>query len=180
MTWIKDHVIEIIALLVSMASAIASIATGLGNAFRTEPLALLTWTIFLLVIGLNAGWLLRGIINVVTSSGLHYLNGRRAVEYIENQPDVFKEIIRDAFDNGGVCYELLLDSDMRILASRGFFEAPDVHDVVSECTWALKPKVIELIEKHPECLMTSGRDDIHQSKEHSYSRENTTSPWQKS
>lgn len=159
MTWIKDHVIEIIALLVSMASAIASIATGLGNAFRTEPLTLLTWTIFLLVIGLNVGWLLRGIINDVTSSGLHYLNGRRDVEYFENQPDVFKEIIRDAFDNGGVCYEPLLDSEMRILAARGFFEAPDVHDVISECAWTLKPKVIEMIKRHPECLLVDEYGD---------------------
>ena len=116
MTWVKDHAIEIIALLVSMASAITSIATGLGNAFRTEPLALHTWTVFLLVVGINAGWLIRGIITVIASSGLQFMNERHAVKYLENQPDAFKEIIRDALENDGVYYEQFLDSDMRILA----------------------------------------------------------------
>jgi len=55
MKWVKDHAIEIITLLVSVASAITSIATGLGNVFRTEPLALTAWTVFLLVIGISAG-----------------------------------------------------------------------------------------------------------------------------
>ena len=45
MTWVKDHAVEIIALLVSLASAITSVATGLGNAFKAEPLALLTLTV---------------------------------------------------------------------------------------------------------------------------------------
>ena len=165
MTWVKDHAVEIIALLVSMASAITSIATGLGNAFRTEPLALFAWTVFLLVIGISAGWLLRGIITVIADSSLYFLNGRRAVEYLDNQPDAFKEIIRGAVENGGVCYEQFLDSNMRILVSRGLFEAPDVHDPFSESTWALKPKVIKLIERHPECLTTSRKDAVNQSEE---------------
>ena len=93
------------------------------------------------------------------------MNDRHAVKYLENQPDVFKEIIRNAYDNGGVCYELILDSNMRILTSRGFFEAPDFYDPISECTWALKPKVIELIEKHPKCLMASKKDFTYQSEE---------------
>ena len=165
MTWVKDHAIEIIALLVSMASAITSIATGLGNAFRTEPLALHTWTAFLLVVGINAGWLIRGIITVIASSGLQFMNERHAVKYLENQPDAFKEIISDALENDGVYYEQFLDSDMRILASRGIFEAPNVNVGISECTWALKPKVIELIRKHPECLMASKKDTVNQSEE---------------
>lgn len=57
MTWVKDHAVEIIALLVSLASAITSVATGLGNAFKAEPLALRTLTVFLLVIGIIVGWL---------------------------------------------------------------------------------------------------------------------------
>ena len=165
MKWVKDHAIEIITLLVSVASAITSIATGLGNVFRTEPLALTAWTVFLLVIGISAGWFLRRIITVISNSSLQLLNGRRAVEYLENQPETFKEIIRDAYENGGVCYALSLDSDMRILASRGFFEAPDFQDAIFECTWALKPKAIALIEKHPECLMMSRKDAVNQSKE---------------
>lgn len=106
MTWVKDHAVEIIALLVSLASAITSVATGLGNAFKAEPLALLTLTVFLLVIGIIVGWLLRGLNSVISDSSLELLNDRHAVKYLENQPDVFKEIIRNAYDNGGVCYEL--------------------------------------------------------------------------
>lgn len=152
-TWIKDHIVELIALLFSLASVIASLATGLANAFRSEPFALFAWSVFLLVFGMTVGWLLRGMNVAVRSSSLQFLHGHRAIEYVENQPDAFKEIISDAFDNGGVCYASFLDSDMRILAARGFFEAPDAHDAVSECTWALKPKVIQMIKKHPECLL---------------------------
>ena len=165
MTWVKDHAVEIIALLVSLASAITYVATGLGNAFKAEPLTLRTLTVFLLVIGIIVGWLLSGLNSVISDSSLQFLNDRHAVKYLENQPDVFKEIIRNAYDNGGVCYELILDSNMRILTSRGFFEAPDFHDPISECTWALKPKVIELIEKHPKCLMASKKDFTYQSEE---------------
>lgn len=159
MKWIKDHIIELIALLVSFASVIISLATGLANAFRCEPFALLAWSIFLLVLGVATGWLLRGLSVALCSSSLQILRGRRAIEYIENQPDVFKEIIREAFGNGGVCYELISDSEMRILAARGFFEAPDVHNDIFECAWALKPKVIKMIKRHPECLLVDEYGD---------------------
>lgn len=155
MKWIKDHIVEIIALLVSLASAITSIATGLEKAFRTEPLALLTWTVFLLVIGITAGWFFKGTIAAIASSGMKLLSTRQSVEYLKNQPDEFKEIICEALDNGGVYYEHFFDADMRILTSRGLFEAPDVHDAITECTWALTPKVIKLAKQHPESLMVS-------------------------
>lgn len=74
MTWVKDHAVEIIALLVSLASAITSVATGLGNAFKAEPLALLTLTVFLLVIGIIVGWLLRGLNSVISDSSISSFN----------------------------------------------------------------------------------------------------------
>lgn len=77
MTWVKDHAVEIIALLVSLASAITSVATGLGNAFKAEPLALLTLTVFLLVIGIIVGWLLRGLNSVISDSSLQFLKDRQ-------------------------------------------------------------------------------------------------------
>lgn len=152
MKWVKDHIIELITLIMTCSAGIASFASGIADAFRAEPLALIIWSVFMVAIGLCIGWGIRGAVIFVRSANLGVLRGKRAVRYVENQPEAYKDILREALDRGGVLYADPMDGDMRILASRGFFDAPTMFVSGCACPWALKPSVIELLKAHPECL----------------------------
>lgn len=87
--------------------------------------------------------------------------GDIGADYLPIDPDGFNELM------------MARDARSLVLAARGL--GPMLaSEGFSESTWALKPKVIKLIERHPECLMTSRKDAVNQSKEQQCSRVNTT------